>query len=696
MRRSRITIMAMLLLLASVPASAAITHRFDFAVDANDVIGGLESTLVSDALVSGGSLILDGTDDILEMDAAGIAANTYGAITMEMWYTPTSGTNTGNTMLAYLGANNASATWMGINYLFITSARADDLSRGAISCNNTGDPWVTESGVNGPEYDDGVKHHMAVSVDGTQISLCIDGQLIGTSALSTDNRLNNISNELAILGRGGYLQDPEWNGSIQEFRIYDKALTPGEAALSKFSGEDNPPVLAIRSTTPVYGQTLVSVMPILSWTLEPGITVDSYTLYYGTDPNIMDPNKPDVSGISTVVPLSNPSYAFTSPLANNENYYWRVDTVVGATTYQGAGNMFTTIPPYPAFTVNPSPAYVFENGTAVFTATCESESPMPDDPKWFKVGTPDVEITDADPDVSIVRTDNGFLVTTTLTISNVEAADTGSYYARAVNEGGPAQSTAAALIIKKQVAYWPLDGNANDMEGAYNGTPTGTTSFVAGKVGQALELPGGTTVGYINLPAGFADFTGGLTFNVWAYPRTAANWARLIAFGNGAPNDTIFFTRNGTSAHLEYTVTKPTAGQTLRASNAITLNQWQMFTVTQEPNGTVRIYKNGLQVATGTVQVPTNISRTMNYIGKSHWNDNYFNGWLDEIRVFNYALTADEVADQYVLDSGAPYCRYKPAYDYDNNCVTNLADFATFAAQWLTCGRYPSSECPQL
>jgi hypothetical protein len=135
------------------------------------------------------------------------------------------------------------------------------------------------------------------------------------------------------------------------------------------------------------------------------------------------------------------------------------------------------------------------------------------------------------------------------------------------------------------------------------------------------------------------------------------------------------------------------AGGILDAAGALALNQWQMFTVTMTETGQATIYKNGLPVATGTVQTPNVIARTNSWIGRSAWSgDQYYNGGLDEVRIYNYALTADEVADLYVADSG-PYCRWKPTYDINDDCEVTLADFALIAAEWLECGIYPASAC---
>ena len=40
------------------------------------------------------------------------------------------------------------------------------------------------------------------------------------------------------------------------------------------------------------------------------------------------------------------------------------------------------------------------------------------------------------------------------------------------------------------VAWWPGEGNANDIRGGNNGTPQGGVTFPAGEVGQAFSFDG--------------------------------------------------------------------------------------------------------------------------------------------------------------------------------------------------------------
>jgi hypothetical protein len=137
------------------------------------------------------------------------------------------GANPGRTMLAYFGNSSNGTAHDGV---FLTSAWADGQSRAAISVGNTVDPWDTESGIEGPGYDDGKLHHIAATLNETHIALYLDGQLTGITRLLGNNEISGISPNLAYLARSGNADDPEWIGQIREFNIYNKALAPGEVA----------------------------------------------------------------------------------------------------------------------------------------------------------------------------------------------------------------------------------------------------------------------------------------------------------------------------------------------------------------------------------------------------------------------------------------------------------------------------------
>jgi hypothetical protein len=198
---------------------------------ANDSVGSAHGTLIGDATIASGSLVLDGDGDWMEMPGDVIAMNTYSEISIEAWFTSVAGGNTDYHMLAAFGEEGTGASdSAGYKYLFITPARGDDVSRAAIQTSSMDDsPWDEESNVDDiVEHDDGIEHHFVATVNATHITFYIDGELIGSTALAESNEIAGISQSVAYLGKSVYPADPLWAGSIEEFNIYNKALTLAE------------------------------------------------------------------------------------------------------------------------------------------------------------------------------------------------------------------------------------------------------------------------------------------------------------------------------------------------------------------------------------------------------------------------------------------------------------------------------------
>ncbi|MBN1765111.1 MAG: hypothetical protein JW860_07630, partial [Sedimentisphaerales bacterium] len=230
--------LAFVIALISGMAQAALVHQYTFEDGtADDSVGAADGNLVGDAAVVDRALVLDGVDDWMDMDGSIIDVNTYSEVSIEVWYTPAAGQNTGFTMLAYLGGFGTYESWGGSDYFFITSAREDDVSRAAISNGTSAGPWGLETGVDGTEYDDDNMHLMVGTIDSSGISLYIDGSLVsGPVALAAHNSINGISQGFVGLGKGGYTNDPEWAGTIHEFNIYDHALSLNEVQIHWATG----------------------------------------------------------------------------------------------------------------------------------------------------------------------------------------------------------------------------------------------------------------------------------------------------------------------------------------------------------------------------------------------------------------------------------------------------------------------------
>ena len=209
------------------PGTENLKHSWTFEDGTtDDHVGGVNGTLVGEALVTDGVLWLSQLGDWMELDGEAIAIYDYDEITLEAWYIPLADGNPGWTMLVYLGDIVSD---MGADGYFISVARQDDISRTAISCLEYSAPYGNESGANGPEYNDGELHHIVSTLTYDSISISIDGVLSERNALDNiNNEIGNLSPNYAYIGRGGYNGDDSWLGDIEEVNIYDRALTDDE------------------------------------------------------------------------------------------------------------------------------------------------------------------------------------------------------------------------------------------------------------------------------------------------------------------------------------------------------------------------------------------------------------------------------------------------------------------------------------
>ncbi len=200
------------------------------------------------------------------------------------------------------------------------------------------------------------------------------------------------------------------------------------------------------------------------------------------------------------------------------------------------------------------------------------------------------------------------------------------------------------------VGYWKFDElsgtTAADSSGIGNtATLINGPTWTTGKVDGALSFNGQNT--YIDCGTGSSlNLTNSLTICAWIYPESfgQGGWGRIVDRGNGSSGYSFYVnSANSTIKYVAY-------GSNTVSSSAqvIGLNKWQHVAVVYDDSSdTVTFYVNGQQAGTvGYTASPFGSSDDPAVIGIRGYDLNRaFDGLIDDVRVYNRALTEDEVSD---------------------------------------------------
>jgi len=198
------------------------------------------------------------------------------------------------------------------------------------------------------------------------------------------------------------------------------------------------------------------------------------------------------------------------------------------------------------------------------------------------------------------------------------------------------------------VNFWPADGTAEDVVGGNDGTLINGATYGPGITDQAFSFNGINQ--YVQalyaVPFGSNDFSIDLWANFNLNPPSAITnpSSIFIADDNGGGcNDKWFFALGGGVLNFHINTAPSCAGLGFFAQYpwAPNLHQWYNLAVTRQA-GTIRIYINGAQVSSEYTASTSNPTVPL-IIGYGEGVVGYFNGLLDDIRIYNRALAAGEI-----------------------------------------------------
>ena len=476
--------------------------------------------------------------------------------------------------------------------------------------------------------------HLAVTYDGSALKLYVNGSQVTSKPVT-----GSIFVSSGALRIGGNALWGEYvNAVIDEVRIYNRALSPGEIQTDMDAPVGTPPP----DTTP---PVRTNGQP--AGTLPAGTTQATLSLATGEAATCRYAPLAGVAyGSMTNVLATTGGTAHSTPvsgLANGGTYNYFVRCQDTANNSNGTDYpiSFSVAQPPPPDSTPPAVTMTAPGHGAIVSATVTVTAAASDE-----VGVAGVEFLLDGLALGAEDTSTPYSVSwNTRLVPNgphtlsARARDGAGNRRTAVGVGVTVSNTTGLVA-----AFDFSEGTGTttvDRSGAGNaGTIAGATWVTTGRYGHALSFDGvndWVTVSDSNS----LDLATGMTLEAWVYPTALSGWrtailketvgglAYALYVHDNAPRPAVWANIGG-------------ADQTAIGTASLPLNVWTHVAATYD-GATLRLYVNGVQVGTlarsGSLAVSTRVLRIG---GNAVWGE-YFRGRIDEVRVYNRALSQGEI-----------------------------------------------------
>lgn len=243
-------------------------------------------------------------------------------------------------------------------------------------------------------------------------------------------------------------------------------------------------------------------------------------------------------------------------------------------------------------------------------------------------------------------------ITDTVFIDNtVSALHTYTYKIKAIDQSLNRSTasnpvTACATNEKALVAGYQFEENLHDRSGnLMHCAHYGESTYATGQSGQsAISLNGSTA--YLQLPTAIAHREE-ITIAFWINWTPGSKWQRIFDFGNGE-DQYMFLTTNADNGKMRLAAKNGGEEQKFDICNLGTY-VWKHITLSIGKDNIVAYVDGKERASTTDITIRTSdFSPIFNYIGRSQFAaDPLLKAKIDDLCIYNYALTAEEVATLY-------------------------------------------------
>lgn len=203
------------------------------------------------------------------------------------------------------------------------------------------------------------------------------------------------------------------------------------------------------------------------------------------------------------------------------------------------------------------------------------------------------------------------------------------------------------------VAYWSFDEgygstaydySPNDNDGTINGATWKPASEC--KFGKCLYFDGDGD--YVQIPDNLILEPQNFTVSAWVKPSALSSWNYIIS----NTKDSYYYGYRleiNDLGDLYFSIGYGSSQADCTYNSIVQLNQWQLFSASYDGSD-IKLYKDGNLLKTCNVgSITLDYSATNTMVGYSNVTGNrkYFKGYIDEVKIYNYARTAEQIKQDY-------------------------------------------------
>lgn len=216
------------------------------------------------------------------------------------------------------------------------------------------------------------------------------------------------------------------------------------------------------------------------------------------------------------------------------------------------------------------------------------------------------------------------------------------------------------------VALYTLDYDASDASGLYDGVPTNVEFGVGGQINYGAGFNGSSSYIDIDNISGISGASSEVSISTWFNFSGASGDRFIISLRDGCLAE-IGFNSGYSPRKLEFKIFDGGNKTVLVDESLITNNNWHHIVLTAESGGLLTAYLDGVSQGTTSIGTISNVTQN-NTIGGYNISGTvfgYFDGLIDQVRIFSKALNQTEVSTLYAETA----CVY--------TCTTDTVDYPT-------------------